>query len=79
MKKPTIILTVIVCVAAMVSCKPTTQLQRDADMADHITEVNYKGHRYLLYKEGYSHRGYGGIVHDPDCPCHKKGGLNDAK
>lgn len=72
MKKTTIIQTAIVCMTAMVSCKPNTQQGKDAVAASHITEVNYKGHRYLLYKKGYSHRGYGGIVHDPDCPCHKK-------
>lgn len=73
MKKTTIILTAIVCMAAMVSCEPMTQQQRDADVAAHITEFSYKGHRYLLYKS------YAGLTHDPDCPCHKKGGLNDAE
>lgn len=76
MKKLTIILTAIVwCMAAMVSCEPMTQQQIDADMAACLTEFNYKGHRYLLYKQDYN----GGITHDPDCPCNKKGGPNDAK
>lgn len=73
MKKLTIILTAIVCMAAMVSCEPPTQQQRDADMAAHITEFNYKGHKYLLYKQSYNHGGIGGITHDPDCPCNKIG------
>lgn len=79
MKKATIIQTAIVCMAAMVSCKPKTQQQKDAYMATHITEFNYKGHRYLLYKVSYANMAYGGITHNPDCPCHKKGGLNDAE
>ena len=73
MKKTTIILTAIVCMAAMVSCEPPTQQQRDADMAAHITEFNYNGHRYFLYKKTYNHGGIGGITHDPDCPCNKIG------
>lgn len=74
MKKTIIILTAIVCMAAMVSCKPPTQQRRDANIAARLTEFNYKGHKYLLYKESDGYRGYGGITHDPDCPCCKKGG-----
>lgn len=74
MKKTTIILTAIVCTAATVSCEPMTQQQIDADVATHITEFNYKGHRYMLYRSNYSRYAIGGITHDPDCPCHKKGG-----
>lgn len=46
-----------------------TKEQIDADIASHITEFNYKGHRYLLYKRSYAKGGLGGITHDPDCPC----------
>lgn len=74
MKKTTIILTAIVCMVAMVSCDPDTQQQRDADMATHITEFNYKGHRYMLYRSSYSRYAIDGITHDPDCLCCKKGG-----
>lgn len=52
------------------------QEQIDADMAVHITEFNYKGHKYLLYKQSYYKGGVGGITHDPDCPCREKGGEN---
>lgn len=51
-----------------------TQEQIDADVASKITEVNYKGHKYLLYKQTYCKGGIGGLVHDPDCPCREKGG-----
>lgn len=68
MKKTIIILTAIVCTAAMVSCEPDKPRQ----IAAHITEINYKGHRYLLYKDYRGNRGYGGLAHDPDCPCYKR-------
>lgn len=74
MKKIIIILTAIAAVHAMVSCEPMTQQQIDADVATHITEFNYKGHRYMLYRSNYSRYAIGGITHDPDCLCCKKGG-----
>lgn len=43
----------------------------DNVVASEITEVNYKGHKYLLYKHGYGKGGIGGLTHNPDCPCHK--------
>lgn len=49
----------------------------DADIASHIIEFNYKGHRYLLYQQVCDRGGYGGITHDPDCPCREKGGENE--
>lgn len=51
-----------------------TQQQIDAEIASNITEFNYKGHHYLLYKHNYAKGGIGGITHDPDCPCREKGG-----
>lgn len=38
---------------------------------DAIMKAEYEGHSYIIYK-GFRK---GGITHDPDCPCHKKGGL----
>jgi len=36
---------------------------------DHsVTKVEYDGHRYIFFNEGYRM----GVVHDPDCPCHNK-------
>lgn len=37
---------------------------------DRIISAEYKGHSYIIYK-GIER---GGITHDPDCPCKKKGG-----
>ncbi len=49
----------------------------DADIACHIKEFNYKGHRYLLYQRAFGHAGVADITHDPDCPCHEKGDNNE--
>lgn len=75
MKKLTISLLALLALT-LVGCEDNrTQEQKqraiDADMASHITEFNYKGHRYLKYKEGSGDYKIAGITHDPDCPCHK--------
>ena len=38
------------------------------DFDDAIVTVEYNGHKYIIYKGTQK----GGIIHDPDCPCHKK-------
>lgn len=30
----------------------------------------YEGHQYILFTEGLWDQTHGGVVHDPDCPCH---------
>lgn len=77
MKKP--ILTLIALLAlTLTGCESNkTQQQIDAEIANEITEFNYKGHRYIKY---YHYSGYStvaGITHDPDCPCREKGGENE--
>ena len=56
----------------LTGCEESTQEQIDADVASHIQKVNYEGHKYLLYQLPNGYQGYGGITHDPDCPCHNK-------
>lgn len=34
-----------------------------------ITSLTVKGHQYLFFDKP-SRTGLGGIIHDPDCPCH---------
>ena len=69
------ILLLALCAIALTGCDgPKTQEQRDAEMASHITEFNYKGHRYIRYISDGMNRAGGGIAHDPDCLCHQKGG-----
>lgn len=71
MKKLTTLLLAL-CAVALTGCEnPKTQEQIDDGMASHITEFNYKGHRYLKYDSGSGKWAIGGITHDPDCPCHK--------
>ena len=43
---------------------------RQNSLNDAIMKAEYEGHSYIIYK-GYRK---GGITHDPDCQCHKKGG-----
>lgn len=32
-----------------------------------ITSFKYRGHSYIYF----AHQKGGGLIHDPDCPCHK--------
>ncbi len=73
MKHLTTIFAAVLCAVCLSGCEEQkTQEQIDADMASHITEFNYKGHQYLLYERHSGQGGFGGITHDPDCPCHNK-------
>lgn len=51
-----------------------TQQQIDAEIANEITELYYKGHHYLKYHHYAANATVAGITHDPDCPCREKGG-----
>lgn len=73
MKKLTIILLALLALT-LTGCEEPTQEQVDAKIASGITEFNYKGHRYIRYYRRVGHGAAAGIAHDPDCPCHKKGG-----
>ena len=76
MKKLTLTLLALLALT-LTGCEKPTQEQIDADVASKITEVNYKGHKYLLYKQFYGKGGIGGLVRDPDCSCREKGGENE--
>lgn len=48
------------------------------DLQEHLYNVKFDGHLYVVYKE---HSGYGmgaAMVHSPNCECHKEK-LNDEK
>lgn len=81
MKKPTLTLLALLALtlAGCVDNRTPEQKQQEinANIASHITEFNYKGHHYLLYKQARDRRGYCGMVHDPDCPCREKGESHD--
>lgn len=61
----------------MSSCANATEQEIQEYANDSFREIEYKGHSYIMFRstEGYS--GYAGLEHNPDCPCHKKGGQND--
>ena len=40
---------------------------------DALMKAEYEGHSYIIYKGSQK----GGITHDPNCPCHEKGGENE--
>ena len=41
----------------------------DENRRDDLHTVEYNGHSYIIYQGRYK----GGITHDPDGPCHKRG------
>lgn len=67
--------------AMLASCAPSKYEEAKTTNAEHvkvstettctlldISKFNYSGHSYILF-DGDSH--LNGIVHDPDCSCHK--------
>ena len=72
-KRITIILAI--CILTMTGCThgEIDTNNRLNDFDDAIMKAEYEGHSYIIYK---GHR-KGGLVHDPDCPCHKKGGEDE--
>ena len=36
-----------------------------------VKPLTYKGHRYLWFRSK-THKGFGGVVHDPNCECYDK-------
>ena len=42
----------------------------EANIRNELHTVDYDGHSYIIY-ESYKR---GGIIHNPDCPCHQIGG-----
>ncbi len=74
MKKKLALVFLALCAVALTGCVEPTQEQINADISAHINEFTYKGHHYILYRSGGVNSRIGGITHDPDCPCHKKGG-----
>lgn len=74
MKKPTLTLLALLALT-LTGCEPKEQTQIEADVESHITEISYKGHKYLhFHKYDGMHQAVAGITHDPDCPCREKGG-----
>lgn len=47
-----------------------TSRNRLNNIDDALNKAEFEGHSYIIYKGSQK----GGIIHDPDCPCRKKGG-----
>ena len=48
--------------------------QREAEekaIKSNLRSVDYKGHTYIVYREIYGTKNFGGITHDPECRCHR--------
>lgn len=70
------ILAILIMLAALLASCDTSATQEEAqEFTSTFREVNYKGHSYIIftYHNPGSYAGYGGLTHNPNCPC-KKGG-----
>lgn len=38
---------------------------------DFVTHFEYKNHQYIKFRTSKNTSSIGGVVHDPDCKCHK--------
>ena len=68
----------VMCIIALTGCggtagKVNTEQHLLNNIDDAILSAEYNGHKYIIYKGRYQ----GGITHDPDCPCHQKGGKDE--
>lgn len=58
-------------VLTLTGCEKPQQGWHEERMANWMYTVEYHGHSYIVLNYNSSANG---IVHDPDCPCQKKGG-----
>lgn len=71
MKTKPATLFLVLCAIALTGCGELPQKEKDIQYKSSFETVNYKGHKYIVFsRSAYEN----GITHDPDCPCHKKGG-----
>lgn len=63
----------VLCTILLTGCergKVDNNKRRLNNVEDAILSAEYNGHKYIIYRSCQR----GGITHDPDCPCHQKGG-----
>lgn len=71
MKKLSLIVLAII-VFALVSCEECkVQKSKEGNVIGSYTmnTIEYKGHEYILFYEGFGKCATSGITHSPDCPC----------
>ena len=75
MKKFFFILSLLFVSCSLISCKnEETKVKtiegREVRQCEFST-IEYNGHEYIIYHQGYGKCSTGGMVHNPDCPCGK--------
>ena len=48
--------------------KSRTDMENEA-ITKSLRTVEYNGHSYIVYREVYGTKNFGGITHDPECGC----------
>lgn len=81
MKKLTLSILAVLALTLAGCEKPTASAQQRAIINQPqnnpcMSRIFFDGHYYVKY-ETHSRIGIISIVHDPDCPCHEKGGSHD--
>lgn len=77
MKK--LLLLALLCIIALQSCVISADEEDAKKMAETFQEVEYKGHSYIIfaYHTAGSYIGFGGLTHNPDCPCYKTDSISN--
>lgn len=67
-----------VAILLLVGCKGAVDrermTQREAEnmaIVNNFRTVEYNGHSFIVYREIYGTKNFGGLTHDPDCKCNK--------
>lgn len=72
------LLLVLACAIGLQSCVISADEEDAKKMSETFQEVEYKGHSYIIfaYHPVASYASFGGLTHNPDCPCHKIDSIN---
>lgn len=57
------------CQGAIDREKKTQREAENAAIVNSLRTVEYNGHKFIVYREVYGTKNFGGITHDPDCGC----------
>ena len=53
-------------------CKGNVDAQREVEnkaITNSLRTVEFNGHSYIVYREEYGTKNFGGITHNPECGC----------
>lgn len=68
-------LTLTGCENVAVNAQPQQSVNRQPQNDPYMSRIYFDGHYYIKYDAG-GRVSSPSIVHDPDCPCHEKGGAS---